>query len=555
MKYNLSQKIKKEKDRFNNNIYNEDYSGYETNVYNPIKSEYEELPEISPENIYDYLEDNYERDEEEEFREERIKEDLGIGVETIEEPPLETPAMDVPEFSTTEDAMDWAGGNGRVARINYVTKKGTSITRLVEPHGKFVAQNGNTILVTYDQTIGGIRAFITGNIANYIISGDNFNPKFKVTQKRGIKNMSNKIFQDLQKVGNDLELLKMQSEAETVTKVMRNFLNIKTAQYVGVQGYWVRNKRCFDNCYRQKRAQNKETPAQEIWFDCQKEYEKSINDDNSGWEKYAELGSPLVKTAEGQQKYILEREDKFFKAKVKEGIKNNMPFPNAVYASLDQGFNRYGDQILDDTNKLLDVANGLKEKGQNDLAQKIADISIEMMKEAQWWQKAKDIGRGAWEGAKNVGRGAWEEAKNLGEKAKEQMGQWEQAGQQSRVIPAIQKTQQYLQNLKSVYSSGWLKEVDKVNQMIVPIAQISGSGAQAAQIVSSWDRRIDSIDGVVQQLSTVLSQAQTESVPEPVEENQPIGDWTQSVNVAPDVGSVKPEPRKTVTPVQNYRMR
>lgn len=71
---------------------------------------------------------------------------------------------------------------------------------------------------------------------------------------------------------------------------------VKTAQYVGVQGYWVRNERCWSNCYRQKRAANPGKPAQEVWFDCQKEYSNSLGNADTTWDKYAE-GEVVIKTA------------------------------------------------------------------------------------------------------------------------------------------------------------------------------------------------------------------------------------------------------------------
>jgi hypothetical protein len=76
-----------------------------------------------------------------------------------------------------------------------------------------------------------------------------------------------------------------------------SLLNIKIAQYVGGQGYAVRNSRCWSNCYRQKRAQKPEMPAQLVWQDCHKEYVDSINKDGSNWDKYAS-GFNFIKTSQ-----------------------------------------------------------------------------------------------------------------------------------------------------------------------------------------------------------------------------------------------------------------
>ena len=72
---------------------------------------------------------------------------------------------------------------------------------------------------------------------------------------------------------------------------------VKTAQYVGTQGYWIRNERCWSNCYRQKRASQPGTPAQKIWMECQSEYQDALNEDYGKWDKYA-ASSGLEKTAD-----------------------------------------------------------------------------------------------------------------------------------------------------------------------------------------------------------------------------------------------------------------
>ncbi|HUS49092.1 MAG TPA: WYL domain-containing protein [Candidatus Paceibacterota bacterium] len=414
MKIIFSQKIiKKDNNNLSNNIdiddYNLDYTGYQTNVYDPSKREYEQLPEISPENLYQYLEDNYEEDQEEENREERIKEDLDIGVEKYEEPPIEVTDEELPEFKNTSDAMSWAQDNNRIVRINYITKKGNDLTRLVEPHGQFFAKTtGNNILVVFDKTIGKIRAFIVDKIINFVISKENFVPKFRVTGNRGLKNMSNVIFDSLKNIGDDLDNLKMSKQSATITDIMQSFLNIKTAQYVGIQGYWIRNRRCFDNCYRQKRAENKNKPAQEVWFDCQKEYEASINNDYSGWEKYA--GEENMTKIAGKQKELFEKENKYFQNSIKKAMKNNVPFENAVYASIDQGVNRYEEKIINNATELIEMAAEFKKAGYEDISEKMANTSMEMIKEAQvmrgLWEKMKgipgQIGRGVQKGVQNL---------------------------------------------------------------------------------------------------------------------------------------------------------
>lgn len=76
---------------------------------------------------------------------------------------------------------------------------------------------------------------------------------------------------------------------------------VKVAKQLGGQGYWVQNGRCWQGCYRSKRSSRPKTTAQEIWFECQEEYEKAIAGDGSDWAKYAGTDGALIKTAEADQ--------------------------------------------------------------------------------------------------------------------------------------------------------------------------------------------------------------------------------------------------------------
>ena len=78
--------------------------------------------------------------------------------------------------------------------------------------------------------------------------------------------------------------------ASEIDKISENYFGLmKEAQYVGVQGYALRNRRCFDNCLRQKRAKS-DKPYEEIWNDCHQEYLKAMSDEGSDtWNKYASV--------------------------------------------------------------------------------------------------------------------------------------------------------------------------------------------------------------------------------------------------------------------------
>jgi len=128
-----------------------------------------DLPVLRPEDLEGALEDAF--DEEPPAVEEQL--DL---------PDIPTPEEDYPEFSSTEAAIAWAEQNNEAIRIYYTTKGGRDIKRDVEPHGQFQAHTtGNRILVTFDRTVGDIRAFIVSNIMHYMFAGEEFEPKFVVS--------------------------------------------------------------------------------------------------------------------------------------------------------------------------------------------------------------------------------------------------------------------------------------------------------------------------------------------------------------------------------------
>ena len=135
----------------------------------------QEQPIITPDNINEYMEDSFDDDV------------LSGEIEemTLEgQPDVPVTDEDYPDFPTTEDASSWAERNGESFVIYYTTKKGRSLKREVEPHGQFDARTtGNRILVTFDKTVGGIRAFIVNNIMYYMFTGENFDRKFDVAPK------------------------------------------------------------------------------------------------------------------------------------------------------------------------------------------------------------------------------------------------------------------------------------------------------------------------------------------------------------------------------------
>lgn len=168
------------------NKFAQDYNA-QNNLENntlPIDNDID-LPSLSPEQAIQSLTDNYE--------DKAGLEDLQkkpVNVEEIEEQPLEETIEDknkkqeYPEFANSIDAIRWAEANNEIVRISYITEKGKDLQREIEPHGQFSAKTtGNQILVTFDRTVGDIRAFILNNIIYYDFVGKKFNKKFTVLSR------------------------------------------------------------------------------------------------------------------------------------------------------------------------------------------------------------------------------------------------------------------------------------------------------------------------------------------------------------------------------------
>jgi len=99
----------------------------------------------------------------------------------VEAPEVAPTEEEYPEFANPEQALSWAQQNQEVVRIFYRTKGGRDIQRRVHPHLQFTAKTtGNDIVVTYDETVKDIRAFVVSNIMYYDFAGQQFRPSFLV---------------------------------------------------------------------------------------------------------------------------------------------------------------------------------------------------------------------------------------------------------------------------------------------------------------------------------------------------------------------------------------
>lgn len=161
----------------------------------PQKIEETNLPVLSQDEIGQYIEDSIQEQQD-------MQQEDGLAVEEPhslentqdqEQENLEDFQQRIPTFGSVSEAFNWAQENKEVMKISYQTKskkKGLRffgnnvITRYIEPHGRFTSHPENEpsheILVTFDETVGGIRAFRMQNVREFSIVGKKFNPKFIV---------------------------------------------------------------------------------------------------------------------------------------------------------------------------------------------------------------------------------------------------------------------------------------------------------------------------------------------------------------------------------------
>jgi hypothetical protein len=425
-----------------------DFDAIERQRAENLPLEQGEMQTITEEEIDGYIVDDLIEQDERYIRDEKMEQDYfdgkyipseeelkERGIEPVidDETVVDENPDDAPEFGEDHiSAMQWAIENNRVVKLSYLTlgKKrgrggkqhlkreisddripgtGVNIWRIVEPHYIYPASNGHDILISYDRSVRHIRAFRVSNVTGVEFTKKRstnepsyFKPRVKIKNPdglgqsgkiKGIEAMNENIFQNLKEIGDDLVSKGLSKNAESVTKMMSHLLNIKTAQYVGPQGYWIRQKRCWDNCYRHKRTTSPEKAAQTVWMECRDEYNEAINNNSSGWEKYAEEDADLFKYASKEQEDWVKEENKKFAESVDKKITEGKSHGMSICLTLEQRKNRYNDILIADADNLSKIAETLKETGQEELSEKIATISIELLKKAQFG--------GGFEGAMN----------------------------------------------------------------------------------------------------------------------------------------------------------
>jgi len=194
----------------------------------------------------------------------------------------------------------------------------------------------------------------------------------------------------LASIANQLDEQGLAALASRVDAVASNALNIKVAQYVGMQGYAIRNSRCWGNCYRKKRLETPTKAAQQVWTECHAEYVESINNDGSKWDKYASRNEPFVKTASAIDKY--NEIDKRIAEVIDQKLASGLDLGNAIFASVEDVANIPQEQAIAASNELLEIASELVSKPH--LANKLSEAAQGLLKEAGPMDFFRGVGQG-----------------------------------------------------------------------------------------------------------------------------------------------------------------
>jgi hypothetical protein len=207
-------------------------------------------------------------------------------------------------------------------------------------------------------------------------------------------------------VAEELDQQGLVSLADRIDAVANKVVAIKTAQYVGIQGYAIRNSRCWGNCYRKKRTETPQKAAQVIWTECHEEYVDSLNDDNNSWNKYADAeANNLLKTASVEAQTQFKDFDLELANTIQYKVANGADLGSAIFASLDDIYQEPVDGLIHSSNEALDVANELVSRP--DISLKLSEAADQLVKEAGIFDGIGHAIGNRWQGMKldfNVGR-------------------------------------------------------------------------------------------------------------------------------------------------------
>lgn len=188
---------------------------------------------------------------------------------------------------------------------------------------------------------------------------------------------------------------------------------ITVGKELGSQGYWVRNERCWQGCYRQKRSSSPRTPAQKIWNQCLDEYQDAIKGDNASWDKYAGANS-VIKVGSSS-----------LDAQFVNSINKNNDIGIEIYTKISDKLDEHKKAYAKAIENLLFISSKVSDEH---ISKEAFELAEKLYKEAGIWDTIKGIGNAAKETAKNVGNA-------IGNKARE----WNASGAGQRISSMLEK--------------------------------------------------------------------------------------------------------------------
>jgi len=187
------------------------------------------------------------------------------------------------------------------------------------------------------------------------------------------------LIKDIILTAQSLDVKGLVKHASQLDGVAESLTMIKKAQYDGVQGYWIRNGRCFDNCYREKRTKESKKSAQEIWTECHSEWVNSLMTNSSDWDKYAKNNSSsLIKVAQSETTIF---SDTVLKEEIQEKIASGFEISDAIPMTVAERMFSIPWKLAQVSNDVVEIAREVSEKDPA-ISEKLYDFADQIRQES-----------------------------------------------------------------------------------------------------------------------------------------------------------------------------
>lgn len=187
------------------------------------------------------------------------------------------------------------------------------------------------------------------------------------------------LIKDIILTAQSLDVKGLTKHASQLDGIAESLTMIKQAQYDGVQGYWIRNGRCFDNCYREKRTKEAKKSAQEIWSECHSEWVNSLMANSSDWDKYAKNDSnSLTKVAKSETTNF---SDEVLKEEIQEKVASGLQISDAVPMTVAERMFSIPWKLAQVSNDVVEIAREVSETDPA-ISEKLYDFADQIRQES-----------------------------------------------------------------------------------------------------------------------------------------------------------------------------